>query len=126
MKLFTSSPKEKSSRRSFLSKATLGISGAMLATSYNGLAASIEKTPMSSAPSDLKITAVKCGFIRNEHSLFVKIYTNQDIVGHGQGVDGVYGTYYVVNHIAQNYLIGKNPLNINRLQEEMRRGGFCW
>jgi galactonate dehydratase len=124
MKLFSSSFKEKSSRRSFLTKATLGISGAMLATSYNGLALSMEKTPKSSAPSDLRITAVKCGFIRNEHSLFVKIYTNQDIVGHGQGVDGVYGTYYVVNHLAQNHLIGKNPLNINRLQEEMRRGGL--
>ena len=123
MKLFSSS-KVKTSRRSFLSKATLGISGAMLASTYNGLALSVEKTSKMSAPSDLKITAVKCGFIRNEHSLFVKIYTNQDIVGHGQAVDGVYGTYYVVNHLAQNYLIGKNPLNINRLQEEMRRGGL--
>lgn len=124
MKLFSSSFNQKSSRRSFLSKTTLGITGAMLATSYNGLATSVDRTPKSSAPSDLKITAVKCGFIRNEHSLFVKIYTNQDIVGHGQAVDGVYGTYYVVNHLAQNHLIGKNPLNINRLQEEMRRGGL--
>lgn len=124
MKLFSSSVGKKTSRRSFLSRTTLGISGALLATSYNGLASSIEKTPKSSAPSDLRITAVKCGFIRNEHSLFVKIYTNQDIVGHGQGVDGVYGTYHVVHHLAKNHLIGKNPLNINRLQEEMRRGGL--
>ncbi|MER3376203.1 MAG: mandelate racemase/muconate lactonizing enzyme family protein [Allomuricauda sp.] len=124
MKLFSSTSNKKPSRRSFLSRATLGITGAMLATNYDGLAASIERTPKSSAPSDLKITAVKCGFIRNEHSLFVKIYTNQDIVGHGQGVDGVYGTYHVVHHLAKNHLIGKNPLNINRLQEEMRRGGL--
>ncbi|MFD2101336.1 mandelate racemase/muconate lactonizing enzyme family protein [Flagellimonas iocasae] len=124
MKLFTSSNDKKSSRRSFLSKTTLGITGAMLATNYDGLASSIERTPKSSAPSDLKITAVKCGYIRNEHSLFVKIYTNQDIVGHGQGVDGVYGTYHVVHHLAKNHLIGQNPLNINRLQEEMRRGGL--
>ena len=67
---------------------------------------------------------MKCGYIRNQHSLFVKIYTNQDIVGHGQAVDGVYGTYFVVNHLAQNHLIGQNPLNIHRLQEEMRRGGL--
>lgn len=114
MKLFSSSVGKKTSRRSFLSRTTLGISGALLATSYNGLASSIEKTPKSSAPSDLKITAVKCGFIRNEHSLFVKIYTNQDIVGHGQGVDGVYGTYHVVHHLAKNHLIGKNHFfNIN-------------
>ena len=124
MKLFSSTPNRKPSRRSFLSRAALGITGAMLATNYDGLAASIEKTPKASAPSDLKITEVKCGYIRNEHSLFVKIYTNQDIVGHGQGVDGVYGTYHVVHHLAKNHLIGKNPLNINRLQEEMRRGGL--
>jgi galactonate dehydratase len=36
----------------------------------------------------------------------------------------VYGTYYVVNHLAERHLIGQNPLNIHRLQEEMRRGGL--
>jgi galactonate dehydratase len=115
---------ERSSRRSFLSKAALGISGSLLATSYDGLANSMEKTSKPSAPSDLKITDVKCGFIRNQHSLFVKIYTNQGIVGHGQAVDGVYGTYFVVKHLAQLHLIGQNPLNVHRLQEEMRRGGL--
>ena len=124
MKASPSTSQKQSSRRSFLSKAALGISGAFLATSYDGLAQSMEKTSKPSAPSDLKITDVKCGFIRNQHSLFVKIYTNQGIVGHGQAVDGVYGTYYVVKHLAQLHLIGQNPLNIHRLQEEMRRGGL--
>ena len=124
MKNVPSIHQRNSSRRSFLSKAALGISGSLLATSYDGLATAIERTPKSSAPSDLKITGVKCGFIRNQHSLFVKIYTNQDIVGHGQAVDGVYGTYHVVHYLAENHLIGQNPLNIHRLQEEMRRGGL--
>ncbi|WP_447415139.1 twin-arginine translocation signal domain-containing protein, partial [Clostridium perfringens] len=56
MKFFSSPFNEKSSRRSFLTKTTLGVTGAMLATSYNGLASSVERTPKSSAPSDLKIT----------------------------------------------------------------------
>ncbi len=124
MKTLRPSKPRNHSRRHFFSKAALGVSGAMLATSYDGLAQSVERTPKASAPSDLKITAIKCGFIRGEHSLFVKVYTNQDIVGHGQAVDGVYGTYYVVNHLAQRHLIGQNPLNIHRLQEEMRRGGL--
>lgn len=112
------------SRRSFFSKSVLGVTGAVVATKFDGLAHSVDATPKYSSPSDLKITEVKCGFIRGEHSLFVKIYTNQGIVGHGQGVDGVYGTYYVVHHIAERHLIGMNPLNINRLQEEIRRGGL--
>ncbi len=112
------------SRRSFFSNSVLGVTGAMIASKFDGLARSVEATPKSSSPSDLKITEVKCGFIRGEHSLFVKIYTNQGIVGHGQGVDGVYGTYYVVRHLAERHLIGHNPLNVNRLQEEMRRGGL--
>lgn len=112
------------SRRSFFSKGILGVTGAMMAASLDGLAHSVDSTPTYSSPSELKITDVKCGFIRGEHSLFVKIYTNQGIVGHGQGVDGVYGTYYVVKHIASRHLIGANPLNVHRLQEEMRRGGL--
>ncbi len=112
------------SRRSFLSKSVVGVTGMMLAGSLDGLANAVNAISKYSSPSQLKITDVKCGFIRGEHSLFVKIYTNQGIVGHGQGVDGVYGTYYVVKHIAKRHLIGANPLNINRLQEEMRRGGL--
>ena len=84
----------------------------------------MERTPQSSSPSDLRITDVRCGQIRGGHSLFVKIYTNQGIEGHGQAVDGTYGAYYVVGHIAQTSLLGRNPLNINRLQEEIRRAGF--
>ncbi|MCZ6674798.1 MAG: mandelate racemase/muconate lactonizing enzyme family protein, partial [Verrucomicrobia bacterium] len=112
------------SRRSFLTHSSIGITGAMLASTFDGLAQAVDWSPKSSSPSQLKITDVKGGFIRGEHSLFVKIYTNQGIIGHGQGVDGVYGTYYVMKHIAKRHLIGKNPLNIHRLQEDMRRGGL--
>ena len=39
-------------------------------------------------------------------------------------MDGVYGSYYVMKHIAEQHLIGKNPLDVHRLQEDMRRGGL--
>jgi galactonate dehydratase len=83
----------------------------------------IDKTPKNSAPSDLKITDIKCGYIRNGHSLFVKIYTNQDIVGHGEGVDATPGTYHLVKMFAQR-IKGKSPLNVHRLFEDIRRSGF--
>ncbi len=113
------------SRRSFLKGGALGaLTGATLAGGLDGLAHAVERTPQSSRPSDLKITGVRGGLIRGEHSLFVKIETNQGITGHGQAVDGVYGTYYVMKHLAQRHLIGRSPLNVHRLQEEMRRGGL--
>ncbi len=76
---------------------------------------------MVSPPSDLKITDVKCGYIKG--SLFVKIYTNQNIWGCGEGVDAVPGTYHLVKSFGAR-LKGQNPLNVHRLFENIRKGGF--
>ncbi|MGR3812227.1 mandelate racemase/muconate lactonizing enzyme family protein [Jiulongibacter sp. NS-SX5] len=115
----------KSSRRNFLHKAA--ISTAMAATPLAGFGATFEKaidrTPKSSSPSDLKITDIKCGYIRNGGSLFVKIYTNQDIIGHGEGVDAVAGTYHLVKRMG-NFIKGQSPLNVHRLFETIRKAGF--
>jgi galactonate dehydratase len=86
------------SRRSFIKKTALTAGFiAPVATYASGLEAALEKSPKTlSKPSDLKITELKCGYIRNGHSLFVKIYTNQDIWGCGEGVDAVPGTYHPI------------------------------
>jgi galactonate dehydratase len=112
------------SRRSFLSKTAIAAALAPLAPLAGfgqGLETAVKKTPNSSPPSDLKITDVKCGYIRG--SVFVKIYTNQDIWGCGEGVDAIPGTYHLVKNFG-NRLKGKSPLNVHRLFEEIRRGGF--
>jgi galactonate dehydratase len=114
------------SRRDFLTKSipgtALGLGG--LATFGSTLEHAVAATPKrASAPSELKITDVKCGFIRMGSGLFVKIYTNQDIWGCGEAVDAVPGTYHLVKMFGQR-LKGKNPLNVNRLFEDIRRGGF--
>lgn len=112
------------SRRSFLSKAAIAAAMTPLAplTGFGkGYEEAIDKTPKYSPPSDLKITDIKCGYIRG--SLFVKIYTNQDIWGCGEGVDAIPGTYYLVKNFGDR-LKGKNPLNVNRLFEDIRRQGF--
>jgi galactonate dehydratase len=112
-------------RRNFFQKAAVG--AAMAATPLssfgNEYIKAIDRAPKSSAPSDLKITDIKAGYIRGGHSLFVKIFTNQGIVGHGEGVDATPGTYHLVKEMGRR-IEGQNPLNVNRLFEQIRRSGF--
>jgi galactonate dehydratase len=112
------------SRRSFITKAALTaaitpfVSMASFGQVYQQ---SVDNAAKRSSPSDLKITDVKCGFVRG--SLFVKIYTNQDIWGCGEGVDAVGGTYHLVKNFG-NRIKGQSPLNVHRLFENIRRSGF--
>ena len=113
-----------STRRSFLSKTALAAALAPLAPLAGfgrGLETAMEKTPRTSAPSDLKITEVKCGY--SGGGLFVKIHTNQGIWGCGEGVDAIAGTYYLVKRISAQ-LKDKSPLNPNRIAEELRKANF--
>ncbi len=87
------------------------------------LAQALQSHNIHSRPTDLKITDIKCGYIRGGHSLFVKVFTNQDIYGWGEGVDATPGTYHLVKTMASR-LKDKNPLNVNRLFEDLRRRGF--
>lgn len=101
-----------------------GLAGAAWISNFGqGLEAAVDKAPRLSSPSDLKITDIKCGYIRNGHSLFVKIYTNQDIWGCGEGVDATPGTYHLVKMFGER-IKGKSPLNVHRLFEDIRRSGF--
>lgn len=116
--------KNMGSRRSFLGKAAS--MAALAAVSPvagfgKGYEEALQQTTKSSAPSDLRITDVKCGYIGG--SLFVKVFTNQDIYGLGEGVDAIGGTYYLVQNMARR-LRGQNPLNIHKIFEDIRRGGF--
>jgi len=112
------------SRRSFITKAAIAAAITPLASLSvfgQGYQTAIDKTPKISPPSDLKITSIKCGYIKG--SLFVKIYTNQGIWGCGEGVDAIPGTYHLVKNFEAR-LIGKNPLNVHRLFEDIRKSGF--
>ncbi len=113
-----------SSRRNFITKAALAAAITPLTPMLSfgkGYQDAVEKAPKSSTPSDLKITDVKCGYLRG--SLFVKIYTNQDVYGCGEGVDAVPGTYHLVKNFGFR-LRNQNPLNVHRLFENIRRSGF--
>jgi len=108
-------------RRSFLKHSAYA--GAMAFSGFQILGQALAKVSQLSTPSDLKITDIKCGYIRNGHSLFVKIYTNQDIWGCGEGVDATPGTYHLVKMMGER-IRDKNPLNVHRLFEDIRRRGF--
>lgn len=114
-----------SSRRSFLAKSALaGVFGSTSILSFGKeFEKAIEHSTIQSRPSDLKISDIKCGYIRGGHSLFIKIHTNQGIWGCGEGVDATPGTYHLVKMFARR-LKDKNPMNVNRLFEDIRRSGF--
>jgi galactonate dehydratase len=111
------------SRRSFISKAAIAAAMAPLASMSafgKGLEDAIEKTPKASAPSDLTIKEVTCAYLGSR--MFVKMTTNQDIVGYGEGVDAIQGTYHLVRSWG-NRLRGRSPLNVHRIFEEFRKSG---
>lgn len=113
-----------SSRRNFLGKAALAAAVSPFAslTSFGqGLTQAVEKTPITSPPSDLKITDVKCAF--SGGGLFVKISTNQGLVGWGEGVDAIGGTYHLVQRLGRQ-LIGRSPLYPNVIFEQFRKQAF--
>src|SRR5690606_9714517 len=112
----------KYSRRAFLSQSTL--SAAALAAAPSAVYAQEAQSRLDgirpySRPSDLRITDLKIGYIRGGSHLFVKIYTNQDIVGHGEGADAVRGTAQLVLGWGR-MLRGRNPLDVHRLFHEIR------
>jgi galactonate dehydratase len=106
-----------STRRSFLAKSALA------GAAFQPLAAfgqAVQNSNTASSPSALRITDLKCGYVRG--SLFVKIHTNQGIWGCGEAVDAIGGTYYMVQNFGRR-IRNQNPLNVHALAEGIRKGG---
>lgn len=113
-----------SSRRKFIGKAALAAAispFASLSTFGQSLNTAVDNAPKSSAPSDLKITEVKCAY--SGGGLFLKISTNQGIVGWGEAVDAIGGTYHLVQRLGRQ-LVGRSPMNPNVIFEQFRKQAF--
>jgi galactonate dehydratase len=104
-------------RRTFL--ATCAMAGAAFTRPLAAFGQAVDNAKQASSPSALRITDVKCGFVRG--SLFVKIHTNQGIWGCGEAVDAIQGTYHMVRSIGQR-LRNQSPLNVHRSFEQIRKG----
>jgi galactonate dehydratase len=109
-------------RRKILKYSAIAGAAALAPFPFNVFAQAVDNANRNSMPTDLRITGVKCGFIRNGAGLFVRIDTNQGIHGWGEGVDAVGGTYHLVQNLGRR-LVNRNPLDVHRLFEELRRGG---
>src|SRR5215204_1960841 len=105
-------------RRVFL--ATCAMAGAAAARPLSAFGQAVDNAKQPSSPSALRITDVKCGYVRG--SLFVKIHTNQGIWGCGEAVDAIQGTYHMVQSFGQR-LRNQSPLNVHRIFEQLRKGG---
>src|SRR5215211_4739193 len=109
--------KSSTGRRAFL--ASCAMAGAAAARPLAAFGQAVANAKQASAPSALRITDLKCGYIRG--SLFVKIHTNQGIWGCGEAVDAIQGTYHLVQSFGQR-IRGQSPLNVHRLFEQIRKG----
>ena len=110
--------KSSTGRRTFL--ATCAMAGAAAARPLAAFGQAVNNAPQASSPSALRITDVKCGYVRG--SLFVKIHTNEGIWGCGEAVDAIQGTYHMVQSLGQR-LRNQSPLNVHRHFEQLRKGG---
>jgi galactonate dehydratase len=86
-------------RRTFLT--TCALAGAAAARPLATFGQAVENARQASAPSALRITDLKCGYIRG--SLFVRIHTNQGISGCGEAVDAIQGTYHLVQNLVSGF-----------------------
>jgi galactonate dehydratase len=114
--------KNEVSRRSFFAGSAAALGFAVSSGSFGRrLEAAVSRSVSYSAPSDLKITDIKCAFVANR--MYVKVFTNQDIYGCGEAVDATGNCYNLLKRFGYS-LRGGNPLNVNRIFEEIRTAGI--
>ena len=104
-------------RRSLLQTGTAALAGLF---HPGGLSAAIQNTTSPYRRPKLKITDVRTAFVR---SLHVRIYSDQGLVGEGEGVDAVSGGASIVAGF-RYALVGQNPLNVDAIFERLRTSGI--
>ena len=106
-----------SDRRTFLLGAAVGLTGLL---NLEGLSAAVQTTTSPQRRPKLKITDVRTAFVR---ALHVRIYTDQGLVGEGEGVDAVSGGASIVAGF-RYALVGQDPLNVDAIFERLRTSGI--
>ena len=101
------------SRRSFLS--TL---------SFAALGQGIEAATTPYQRPKVKITDIKTAEVRvHGHQTHVRVYTDAGLYGHGESTDAAVGTAALVRSF-KPMLVGKDPLNVDALWEQIRTAGI--
>ncbi len=102
-------------RRSFLQGA--GLTGLL---GWRGLSAAVQSSTSPYRRPRLKITDVRTASLGRLH---VRIYTDQGLIGTGEGVDAVSGGAPIVAGF-RNALVGQDPLNVDAIFERLRVSGI--
>ena len=113
-------PMKKLSRRSIFGVAG-GLAGAL---SLRGLSAAVQDAAPVYRRPRLKITDIKTAYITaHGPQLHVRIYTDQGLVGQGEATDAAVGGAAIIAGW-RPFLIGKDPLNVEALWEQIRTMGI--
>jgi galactonate dehydratase len=103
-------------RRNFLA------SGSLL--SLPGLARAVQTTTSPYRRPKLKITDVRTAYVfAHGLQLHVRIYTDQGLIGQGEGTDAVAGGAGIIRSW-RRFLVGQDPLNVDAIYEKIRVGGI--
>ena len=72
----------------------------------------------------LKITDIRTAMVRvHGPQAHVRIYTDQGLIGQGETTDAAVGTPDLVKGF-RRFLVGRDPLNIDAIWEQLRQGGI--
>ena len=105
------------SRRSFLSAA----GGAF---ALPALASAVQTATTPYQRPKVKITDVRTAEVRvHGHQTHVRIYTDAGLIGQGEATDAAVGTAALVKSF-RPFLIGKDPLNVDAIWEQIRVSGI--
>ncbi|MBV9223039.1 MAG: twin-arginine translocation signal domain-containing protein, partial [Acidobacteriaceae bacterium] len=107
----------RNSRRTFMQNSAGAIAGALALPS---LSHAIQQTTSPYIRPKLKITDVRTAEVMvHGWQTHVRIYTDQGLIGQGEATDAAVGTASLVRTF-RRFLIGKDPLNVDALWEQMR------
>jgi galactonate dehydratase len=109
------------SRRDLLGTAARSASGLL---AFPSLAAAVQAESSPYRRPRLKITDVRTAEVMaHGYQLHVRIYTDQGVVGHGEGTDAVQGGVGLVR-MFRRFLVDQDPLNVDGLFERIRTSGI--
>jgi galactonate dehydratase len=108
-------------RRKLFETAGAPIAGAM---ALPALSAAIQASSTTYQRPKLKITDVRTAMVVvHGPQAHIRIYTDQGLVGQGESTDAAIGTPALIRSFRRS-LIGKDPLNVDAIWEELRRNVF--
>ena len=108
-------------RRSILTNAVAPVAGAF---ALPALSQALQTATTSYQRPKLKITDVRTAMVRvHGPQAHIRIYTDQGLIGQGESTDAAIGTPALV-HAFRGFLVGKDPLNVDAIWDQLRRSGI--